>query len=54
MIYLEIIKFICLFLSVWGSLINVGKLIRGSSIPTKNLIVQAIGITGFIYLQWIM
>lgn len=49
-----ILKFIWLFLSVWWTIINFVKLIRGHKIPAGNVILQVVGITGFIYLQWLM
>jgi hypothetical protein len=51
---INVIKFLALFMATWWSLINVSKLIRGEKIPFDNFIFQAAGITGFVWLQWLI
>lgn len=47
-------KIIFLFIAIWFTIINVTRSIRQQSIHTANFILQAIGLTGFIVLQWII
>lgn len=49
---LTIIKFICLFLSVRFTIVNVGRMIYKQDVPSSNTFLQALGITGFIFLQF--
>jgi len=46
-------KLIFLFLAVWMTLINIELFISVAFVPAVNFILQAIGITGFIWLQWL-
>ena len=41
-----------LFIGIWWTCINVAKAKNEHAIPALNFILQAIGITGFIYLAW--
>lgn len=50
---MEIMKVFCLFLAVWFTLVNTIRVIGRSNIPAINIILHAIGITGFVYLQWL-
>jgi hypothetical protein len=47
-------KFICLFLAIKYTVVNGGRYYRGLVIPASNFTVQALGIAGFIYLQWLL
>ena len=49
---MNIIKVICLFLGVWFSIINCTKLIRNECLSAYNLILQSVGIVGFIAIQF--
>jgi len=49
---LSIIKCICLFLAIWFTLINTVRCYNKVSVSTVNLFYQAVGITGFIILQF--
>lgn len=49
-----ILKGLLLFLGIWFSIINIGREINQNNISGYNLFCQAIGITGFIFLQWIL
>jgi hypothetical protein len=51
---LIIIKFIFLFIGIWFSLINIGRLKYEQDIPASSSFLQALGITGFIFLQFFM
>lgn len=51
---INILKCICLFIAIWWSLVNVGKVYLKNDVPTGNLLIQAIGITGFVTLQWLI
>lgn len=51
---LIIIKFICLFLGVRYTIVNVGRIIYKQDVPSSNTFLQALGITGFIFLQFFM
>lgn len=46
-------KIAFLFLAIWWTLVNIGRLIKKNDISGLNILLQAIGITGFIYLQFI-
>ena len=43
-----------LFLAIWFSLVNSIRFFKSNSIPGMNIILQAIGITGFIVIQWLI
>lgn len=49
-----ILKFICLFLGIWLTIVNVGRVIYKQEVSSSNLFLQALGITGFIFLQFFM
>ena len=49
---MNILKIVFLFLGVWMTLVNSGRLSNKNRIPAKNFIYQAIGIVGFIVLQF--
>lgn len=51
---LTIIKFICLFIGIWLTIVDVGRVIYKQEIPASNIFFQALGITGFIFLQFLM
>lgn len=51
---LIIIKFICLLIGIWFSLINIGRLKYEQDISAPSSFLQALGITGFIFLQFLM
>ena len=42
-----------LFIAVWFTIVNVGRISLQNKLPPINLLLQAIGITGFVWLQWI-
>ena len=46
-----ILKIIFLFLMVFFSLINICKMVAKDRIPAANFFWQAVGITGFIFMQ---
>lgn len=46
------LKVIFLFLGVWWTLVNTIRVINRASLPSINILLQAIGITGFIVLQF--
>ena len=48
------LKVLFLFLGVWFTCINTGKILTKSDVPSTNFLCQSIGITGFICLQWLM
>ena len=47
---MEILKIGFLFIAVWLTSVNTIRLIGKNSIPAINIFIQAIGITGTIYL----
>lgn len=51
---ITIIKFICLFIGIWLSIVNVGRMKYKQDVPVANLFFQALGITGFVFLQFLM
>lgn len=51
---LTIIKFICLFIGIWFSIINMARMKYKQNLPIPNTFFQALGITGFIFLQFFM
>lgn len=48
------IKFICLILAITYGFVCFGRLYRKLEIKTGQIILMAIGIAGFITLQWII
>jgi len=50
---MEILKLVCLFLGVFFTIVNTLKIIANSGIHAAWIILQALGITGFIYFQWL-
>ena len=49
---LNILKIGFLFIAVWLSIINFGKMLYKEGISTEQLIYQAIGIVGFLAIQF--
>ena len=47
-------KGIFLFLGIMLTFVNFAKAYMKNTIPTLNFIIQSIGITGFIILQWLI
>lgn len=47
---MEMLKLVFLFIAVWFTLINTGRLISKQVISVNNIFIQAVGITGTIYL----
>jgi hypothetical protein len=47
-------KIICLFLAILFTLSNVTRAYHKNAIPAINFILQAVGIAGFIVLQWMI
>ncbi len=43
-----------LFVAVFMTIVNVVKMVYKNQISAYNILAQAIGVTGFIYLQWIV
>ena len=44
----KIVLLIFIFLAVWWSLVNFGRIVGGDRVPGGNFILQAIGIVGVI------
>lgn len=51
---LVVAKAVFLFLAIRWSIINVMKNGRREAVPRWNFILQALGITGFVVLQWLI
>ena len=52
---LNISKFIFLFIGVWFTVVNTSKIIIGEKrLSAGNLFYQALGVSGFVFLQWII
>ena len=49
-----ILKIIFLFLAVFFTVVNASRLYGKQNTPPINFIAQAIGITGFIVIQWLL
>lgn len=49
---MSILKITLLFLGVWFTLINICLCVFKDHIPAINMIIQAIGIVGFIIMQF--
>ena len=52
--FLFILKIVFLFIAVFFTLVNIYKVIYKESVLAKWMVFQAIGITGFIVLQWLI
>jgi hypothetical protein len=50
--FLEIIKFIALFLGVLFTINNIIRVYLKNNIPPMNIILQTLGIVAFIFLQF--
>lgn len=48
------VKIICLFLAIFFSLVNTGRAWYKNLVSPINFVLQSIGITGFIVLQWLL
>ena len=53
MVIVTILKFICLALAITYGFSNVGKLFRGRYVGAFQIWFMAIGIAGFVTLQWL-
>lgn len=53
-IVILILKTACLFVGVFFFNVNTRKQIAKNPIPTPNVLYEAIGIAGFITLQWLI
>ena len=51
---IDVLKIAFLFLGVWFTTVNMFRCINKCTLPPANIFYQAIGITGFVYLQWLM
>ena len=49
---MNILKIIFLFIAVWMTLVNTGNIWYKHGVPTLNLLLQTVGIVGFIVLQF--
>lgn len=47
-----ILKFISLVIAIWFSIVNFGLIKHGESVSTINLIIQAISISLFCFIQF--
>lgn len=50
---IEMLKLCFLFLGVLGTISNGMRCITRNDIPALHVIFHAVGVTGFIWLQWI-
>ena len=49
-----ILKVLFLFISIWFTIINTGRIIAKQNIHWSNFIYQAIGLTGFITVMFLI
>lgn len=49
---MNILKVVFLFVSIWFTLININLSVCKNDIPVANIVIQAIGIAGFLTLQF--
>lgn len=49
-----IFKALFLFIGIWFTLINGVRLYGENDISASNLFVQAFGVSGFVFLQWVI
>lgn len=47
-------KVIFLFLGIWWTIVNVGRIICHQNVPSMNVVLQTIGITGFVVIQFLL
>lgn len=47
-----IFKFISLVLAIWFSIINFGSLAHKQNVPMINLLIQALSIAAFVFIQF--
>lgn len=48
------LKFICLLLAIMYGYSNTARVIHGQSVSPFQMLAMGLGITGFIFLQWLM
>lgn len=48
----SIFKIAFLFLAVWWGFVNVGKVIYREPVPADNILIMAVGIVGFLVMQF--
>jgi len=48
------LKIFCLFIGIMYSYSNTINAMHGKKVPSTMVILQAVGITGFITLQWLV
>ena len=51
---LIIIKFICLLIGIWLSIVNMERMKYEQDVSALNIFFQSLGITDFIFLQFLM
>jgi len=47
-------KSLFLFMAVFFTLVNTGRMMSKQDLPFGNFIWQSVGVTGFIVLQWLL
>ena len=50
---IDLLKFICLVVLLWFTIITIVRLIMHQDIPGANFLVWALSSAGFIWLQWL-
>ena len=50
---MEAVTFIGLFIGVWLTIINATRTVHKQDVPFWSFVLQAFGIAGFVYLQWL-
>ena len=49
---INILKIVFLFLAVWLTIINSGKIANKHGVSSRNILLQTIGIVGFVVIQF--
>lgn len=52
--WIDILKYAFLFLAIWFTPINISKVCLRNRIIFANFFYQAVGITGFVIIQWLI
>ena len=48
------IQIVGLFIGIWFTFVNVGKIVRGQSISGPNMVVMSAGWTAFVTATWLV
>lgn len=54
MMLIDVLKYTFLFLAIWFTIINTSLVCMRDGIPFVNFLFQAVSVTGFVIVQWLI